>query len=608
MRPLVVLLLLLASTLRAAPLREVRAVWIATAAGLDWPTTSDRTQQQSSLRGIVEQLARAHFNTIFFQARPRGDALYRSQHEPWAENLSGTMGKDPGWDPLAFLIRESHKRGIEVHAWVNVFKVRSNNAWPPSVQHPLRKFPQWVVHYQGEDWMDPGFPGVRTYTLNVILDMVRNYDLDGVNMDFARYPDADFPDDVSYRQYGYRMPKDEWRVRNISGFVAALYDSVTAVKPWVKVGSSPLGVPASKLDRRTAATLRKYSQDAPAWLREEKQDYISPQIYWSIGEKQGNPDFARLVKKWSGLAAGRQVIAGIAAYKPEVLRELAAEIAASREGGAVGEAYFRYGNLFPTGRTQPVATNGGEYVDAIDLVAGRPNGSGGPAGSNGSGHGGADLYSTPALIPPMPWKDATPPLAVGNMGAVELSPGVFQIEWAASKRAEDGDRAAHYVVRRSAAPSVDADDPATIAAVVPGGSTVWTDTIAVPSVTHLYYMVSALDRGNNESQPSPVAEATLVEAVALRSALHPEEAPALVVDTLSPGKLYAAYRLPARVPVVLDLVRRLPNGTTEIIASPVRGVQDAGTYLVALPGMTGRESGVTVRLKAGGRTLETRAE
>jgi len=566
---LVPLLLLLssASLTQDPPLREVRAVWLATAAGLDWPTTTDRVQQQSSLRAILEQLSQAQFNTVFFQVRPRGDAYYQSHHEPWAENLSGTMGKDPGWDPLRFLIDEAHRRGIEVHAWVNVFKVRSNNDWPPSVMHPMRKFPQWCFHYQGEDWMDPGYPGVRTYTVNVILDLVRNYDLDGVNLDYARYPGADFPDDASYRQYGYRMARERWRVHNISSFVAAVYDSVTSLKPWVKIGSSPLGIPGTELDPSTASTLRRFSQDAPSWIEARKQDYVSPQLYWTIGGNHGTPDFSALIERWARWSEQRQVYAGIAAYKPEVMRELQSEIDVARSAGASGEAYFRFGSLFPQAAQER-------------------------------------LYKAPALIPPMPWKDAMPPMPVSSAAASELWPGRFQLEWIAPPAAADGDRAHAYVIRRSTAPAIDPNNPAAIVAVVPAHETLWADTIVTPSCTTLYYTVTALDRGNNESEPSPAAAATLREAVALRIALRPEESPALEVDTLTSGELFAAYRLPARAEVLLELVRKHDDGTSEVLASRVRDTQNAGAYLLRLQWREAVEGSVTVRLKAGGHTVE----
>src|SRR5512135_3039188 len=141
------------------PKREVRAVWLATANGLDWPHSTDKAEQQASLKRIVASLKAAHFNTIFFQVRARGDAYYRSSIEPWAENLTGVLGKDPGWDPLEFLLTEAHAAGMEVHAWFNVYKVRGTSPVGPSViPHPSRAHATWCISYAGELWLDPGLP------------------------------------------------------------------------------------------------------------------------------------------------------------------------------------------------------------------------------------------------------------------------------------------------------------------------------------------------------------------------------------------------------------------------------------------------------------------
>jgi hypothetical protein len=198
-------------------------------------------------------------------------------------------------------------------------------------------------------------------------------------------------------------------------------------------------------------------------------------------------------------------------------------------------------------------------------------------------------------------------MPVGGAAAAELAPGRVQLEWIPSPEAPDGDKAHAYVIRRSPSPSVNGDDPANIVAVVPAGMSVWADTIASPSSTIFYYTVSALDRGNNESSPSPSAAAALREAMVLRNALRPEESPTLAVDTLASGELCAAYRLPARMEVELEVVRRLGDGTPEVLSSPVREVQGPGAYLVPLQRKTGGETGLVVRLKAGARVVEREA-
>jgi uncharacterized lipoprotein YddW (UPF0748 family) len=388
-----------ASAQEGLPIKhEFRGVWLTTAAGLDWPSSTDPYLQQRSLQSIVRSIHDAHFNTIFFQVRPRGDAYYASDQEPWAENLTGTMGKNPGWDPLASLIAQAHALGMEVHAWFNVFKIYGNNTVPGSNAHPLLKFPQWSYRYQGEAWIDPGYPGVRNYTVNVILDLVRSYDIDGVNLDYARYPGADVPDDRSYALYGHGIPRDVWRAQNVDEFVAAVHDSITAIKPWVKVGSSPVGAIGTSLDASTEATLRKYCQDVPLWVRDGKQDYIAPQLYWTIEGLKGSPAFPALLERWRRWGENRHVYAGIAAYKPEVLRQVRDQIDIARALGADGESFFRYENVK-------------DYT---------------------SFH---TLYRYPALIPPMPWKASKDNVAPAALAASETRPGVFALEWKPVKTA-----------------------------------------------------------------------------------------------------------------------------------------------------------------------------
>jgi uncharacterized lipoprotein YddW (UPF0748 family) len=224
------------------PKSEVRAVWITTASGLDWPPSANRSHNNQPA-AIVADMKADRFNTIFFQVRARSDAYYRSRYEPWAENLTGILGKDPGWDPLAFLLGEAHAQGLEVHAWMNVFKVRGPNPVAPSTpEHPSRALAEWCIEQDGEIWLDPGRPEVRTYLTDLVLDLVRSYDLDGINFDFIRYPGHRFADEETYARYGKGLPLHEWRRRNVTDFVRETYRKATTLKPLLKVGSSPLGV------------------------------------------------------------------------------------------------------------------------------------------------------------------------------------------------------------------------------------------------------------------------------------------------------------------------------------------------------------------------------
>jgi len=279
------------------PKQEVRAVWVATAAGLDWPRTQNTREQQEALVTIVQTAKALGLNTLFFQVRARGDAYYRSRYEPWADNLTGTLGRDPGWDPLRFLLDAAHGAGIEVHAWFNVFKVRGPNPVKPTTPlHPTLAFPQWTTELQGEAWLNPGVPAVRTYSLNVALDLVTSYDIDGILFDFVRYPGQDFPDGETYARYGRGTARDSWRRGNVSLFVKEFYERASALKPMLKIGSAPLGVYDGQAEGLASGSYQEYFQDAPAWIRSGWQDYLAPQVYWNIGSSPGDPDFAKLAR------------------------------------------------------------------------------------------------------------------------------------------------------------------------------------------------------------------------------------------------------------------------------------------------------------------------
>ena len=542
---------LAASLVRAQPLqilpkREVRAVWVTTAAGLDWPRTLDRAEQQKSLRDIVADLKAAHFNTVLFQVRARGDAYYHSSYEPWAENLTGTLGKDPGWDPLAFLLNEAHKSGLEVHAWFNLYKVRGPSTVGQSIPpHPALRFMSRVHDIDGEGWMDPGVPEVRDYLVRVALDLVRNYEIDGINFDFIRYPGKDFPDGETYRLYGSGADRDDWRRANIDKFVTAFYDSAIRIKPMLKVGSAPLGVFTEGSGSNEWGAFTSYYQDSRGWLRNGKHDYLSPQLYWDLGATKNDPDFAELVRTWTRHSYGRQVWAGIGAYKPEVLRELPQQIDSVRSIGADGQAYFRY-----------------DFVKD-DRVLG-------------------DRYATLADIPPMPWKDAIPPCAPTNLAVTETQTNVVQLEWLSPSPAPDGDRARTYNIYRSITERINTDDAASLLAITPGNSTSFVDTIHPGTGYRYFYAVSALDKGNNEGPISNVADVTLRQMIALRGKLSEYTSLSASVSREDAVTLIA-YKVASRSSVLLQIIKNGTDSSNTRSLILARGVKEAGTYVVGLP-------------------------
>lgn len=371
--PLVATYAVVSSAQPPSPAGELRGIFISTTNSLDWPKSTNKDEQQASLKRIVAGMKAANLNAIFFQVRARGDAYYRSTYEPWAENLTGTLGKDPGWDPLQFLLDEAHTNGIEVHAWFNVYKIRGPVPPPPSSpQHPLRAFPGWVVQYDTESWFDPGLPEVREYLLRLVVDLVKRYDVDGVCMDFIRYPGRDFADGATYRRYGNGTPLEEWRRKNINTFVREVYSAVQRVAPTVKMGAAPVGnyggsLSAQPDSKNAAGAFRDYAQESRAWLKNGWLDYLAPQVYWTLEFETKGPDFAHIVRSWLKDAGGRHIYVSIGAYKPEIFQQIPDQITATRMLGAQGQIFFRY-----------------ENVEALNMFG--------------------DRYIEPARVPVMPWK------------------------------------------------------------------------------------------------------------------------------------------------------------------------------------------------------------
>ncbi|HTY59177.1 MAG TPA: family 10 glycosylhydrolase, partial [Bacteroidota bacterium] len=530
------------------PKREVRAVWLTTASGLDWPQTTDRGEQQASLREIVRRLKAYNFNTIFFQIRSRGDAYYRSSFEPWAENLTGTLGKDPGWDPLAFLINEAHEAGIEVHAWFNVYKVRANGSVPITVPpHVSRAHPGWTFNYHGEGWLDPGIPEVGTYLLAVVMDLARKYDIDGINFDYLRYPGRDFSDGDSYRRFGLGIPRDRWRKSNLDRFVGECYDRLTALRPLLKIGSSPLGIYGPDTGFVSVAA-GEYYQDTRTWLKTGKLDYVAPQVYWAIGGSRNEPDYATLVPAWQQLAGVRHVYAGIGAYKSDVAREIPREIDVSRNAGNAGQSFFRY-----------------ESIRMSGLFGGR--------------------YALPALIPPMSWKDSTSPPPPVRIAVNELTTNVFEVEWVAPQTVADRSRAFRWVLYRWTSPQIPFDDPRSIAQILPGMTTACTDTVRVPTGGTYYYAVSAVNAANSEGAPSQISSGTMQEFLSLSGKLTERTG---LSALLSPGgrtPRMLAYSLARKTAVTLDLLSKPSGSSDTILTTLVSDTQETGVYIVGLSGV-----------------------
>jgi len=295
--------------------REFRGVWVATVANIDWPSKPGLSPeaQKKEWDAICDRCVELKLNAVIFQVRPMCDALYKSDLEPWSGFLSGTPGKDPGYDPLTYAIEVAHRRGLELHAWFNPYR-----AWAPSAKgdvpdsHVRKAHPDWAKEYGKHYWLNPTNPEVWKHSLAVIRDVVKRYDVDGVHMDdyFYPYPEQDaakkeipFPDDDTWEKYqkgGGKLARDDWRRDAVNQFVKELYEQVHAEKTWVKVGISPFGNwrPGNPKGIEGFDQHGKLYADAKLWLNEGWVDYYTPQLYWPIGqEKQSYP---KLLEWWAG--------------------------------------------------------------------------------------------------------------------------------------------------------------------------------------------------------------------------------------------------------------------------------------------------------------------
>jgi uncharacterized lipoprotein YddW (UPF0748 family) len=343
------ILLILASKAFSQFERETRAVWLATNYRLDWPPqTNDQEKQKRALIDIFDNIKSKNINTIFFQAASNGTVLFKSSYEPFSSYITGEMNGRAIYDPLQFAIEQAHKRGLEIHAWVNVFRcsddMENNVTLNPG--HISQRKPEWVIEDLRDGhknlWLDPGLPEVREYISDWIEEMVKNYDIDGIHLDYVRYPGKNFEDDFSYSVHGGGLSRDDWRRNNITSFVELLSKKIRAVKHYIKLGAAPIGIYKNQKGMNGWEGYTEVYQDSREWLKMGLVDYVAPQIYWGMDD---NPRFDVLAKDWVDNSSGRSVILGIGAYKENVKRDLDRMIKYSRAVKADGIAFYRYSNI-----------------------------------------------------------------------------------------------------------------------------------------------------------------------------------------------------------------------------------------------------------------------
>jgi uncharacterized lipoprotein YddW (UPF0748 family) len=411
--------------------RQMRGVWVATFKNLDWPSRPGLPagQQQREFERILDLAVALRLNAVLLQVRPEADALYASVYEPWSKLLTGVQGRSPGYDPLAFATAAAHRRGLELHAWFNPFRV-SEQPDPAALAsgHPARRNPEWLVRYAGELWYDPGNPAVRALAAQVIGDVARRYDVDGVHLDdyFYPYPVAgqSFGDGATFGRHGAGFrSRGDWRRYNTNLLIAQISAAVRRIRPWVKFGVSPFGIwrnastdPAGSRTSGLEAYDGLYA-DTRGWVRRGLLDYVVPQIYWEIANPAA--PYEELVRWWSRAVAGTgtDLYIGQAAYQASAWHdpaELARHLAFDRGQPAVtGEVFFHARSLaergphsliasgaFPAMASPPIPRRLARWLSASAPGRGVPGGA--SNGGAGVSPGRAERPPGPAL-PPGGW-------------------------------------------------------------------------------------------------------------------------------------------------------------------------------------------------------------
>lgn len=330
---------------------ELRGVWIATVYGIDWPKTKNNPKaQREEFIEILDTLKNLNFNAVFVQIRPSSDALYKSKINPWSEYLTGTQGVNPGYDPLQFMINESHKRNIEFHAWLNPYRVTTQGTDLSVLadNNIAKSRPEWVLSYENALFYDPQNPEVIKYIATTVYEIVKNYCVDGIHFDDYFYP------------YNYPLPDGEDREgdvasirrESVTNMIELVYNVIKSVRPSVQFGVSPFGVwknKSSDIKGSDTKNLESYYDaymDSLTWIKEEILDYIAPQIYWTIENK--NSPYEPLLNWWIDAVSGTNVrlYVGQNIGNIDIAKQIAEEIQINRSYDEVeGSIFFSMKNI-----------------------------------------------------------------------------------------------------------------------------------------------------------------------------------------------------------------------------------------------------------------------
>jgi uncharacterized lipoprotein YddW (UPF0748 family) len=490
------------------PKREFRAVWVATVDNIDWPSQKNLTSdaQQAEFADLLNFYRKVGMNALFVQVRAAGDAFYAKSKEPWSEWLTGEQGRAPKpfYDPLEYMIRESHKRGLEFHAWLNLNRLVHRSSTSVSAQNLSRTHPAWILNYDGAKLFNFGIPEVRQFITDMTVNVARNYDVDGIHFDDYFYPYAvaghTLQDDATFQKYGQGFSnKNDWRRHNIDLLIEQIHTSLMAVNPRLKFGISPFGVWRNRSDdpqgSNTTGGLTSYDHlyaDTRKWLLKGWIDYMAPQVYFSAGFTK--VPFNNLVDWWAENRFDRHLYIGQAAYRVgykdkdkswQNKSEIPNQVRYLRASGADGSIFFSSRSLL------------GNALGFVDSLRN-------------------DLYQYPALVPPMLWKDSIPPLSPRDFRAT-LRNGQLDLFWNAPEPATDGDEAWYYVLYRfEEGERPTPHDPRHIVGIC-YDKRYFTDTSAEPGKKYYYYL-TAVDRLHNEGRPAGPLPILIMDNRLLKSA------------------------------------------------------------------------------------------
>lgn len=464
-----------------APKYEFRGTWIHTV-GQDKYAKMSEKEMKAYFISLLDSLQKAGINTVVFQVRPEADAWYKSPYEPWSRYITGTQGKDPGWDPLEFMVKECHKRSMDIHAWLNPYRVKASLQYELAPNHVYYKNPSWFVKYGNYLWFDPGNPNCRKFIIKVVKDIVNRYDIDAIHMDDYFYPypvnGKTFDDNKTFAKYGKQQgfnkdQKSDWRRENVNTLIKELHEVIHKTKPWVRLGVSPFGIYQNqKNDPKGSKTngLTNYDDlyaDILLWINKGWIDYVIPQLYWEIGHRAA--DYETLINWWSlncgsvPLYIGQDVLRTI---KPDSLKKgqlwrkmQLAELNPSVSGYCFWPAY-------------ELERNAGGIIDSLKT----------------------SYFKYPALYPADNSYDKIPPKKVRDLKLKKSANNDRIITWNAPAARTENDKAKSYVVYGFySIMDVKLEDPRNIVSIVSE------NRYTIPAENDFkIYVVTALDRSHNE--------------------------------------------------------------------------------------------------------------